>query len=74
MRHLDELFTRETPKTEVGTSSARSAVSHVFIKRSRVKQFSNNNSFNTDDPGGEDDHCPHVIQQGTKAQVSSGQS
>lgn len=74
MRHLDELFTRETLKTEVGTSSARSAVSHVFIKRSRVEQFSNNSSFNTDDPGGEDGHCPHVIQQGTKAQVGSGQS
>lgn len=72
MQHLDELFTRETLKTEAGTSSARSAVFHVFIKRSRVKQFSNSNSFNTD--GGEDDHCPHVIQEGTKAQAGSGQS
>lgn len=72
MWHLDEQFTRETLKT--GLSSARSAIFHVFIKRSRVERFSNRNSFNTDDPGGENDHCPHIIQEETKVQAGSGQS
>lgn len=65
--HLDEQFTRETLKT--GLSSARSAIFHVFIKRSRVKHFQTGIRLTLMTQEVRMTTLSHIIQEETKVQA-----